>query len=74
MLGEMKHMVGHRWESSAGEMWNSWDTFPNFAPEERGEADMLIAFGKYDYANVTLAPKWWRNNKISARSDRKRDQ
>lgn len=51
MLGEMKHMVGHRWESSAGEMWNSWDTFPNFAPEERGEADMLIAFGKYDYAH-----------------------
>jgi hypothetical protein len=24
--------------------------------------------------NVTLAPKWSRNNKISARSDRKRDQ
>lgn len=42
-------MVGHRWDSSNYQ--TSWDTFPSFAPEERGEADMLIAFGKYDYTN-----------------------
>ena len=33
----------------------------------------LIILGVW-YVNETLAPEWSRNNKISARSDRKRDQ
>ena len=29
---------------------------------------------RYRHLNETLAPEWSRNDKISARSDRKRDQ
>ena len=46
----MKRMKGQRWRSDS-KIWDAWDQLDSIAPQERGKADMVIAFGKYDYVN-----------------------
>jgi len=46
----MKHIKGQRW-SSGTDIYDTWDTLGSIAPQERGTADMVIAFGKFDYVS-----------------------